>query len=156
MWLFLLVMAVTVAAHDTEMACPGLETMVLTPQCINDRDTCPQNSTLEPKSKVCGMCDGCTAYLREYETMLFNIRIQFIANHSACGINTHGSNSALLLFLLLPLLLVTTCSTHERDEKWIEHFSYQTRMEQTIWKIKFILDDNIKVNFQQMECESVD
>jgi hypothetical protein len=86
---------------DAGMVCPGLEMTVLHPQCINDRNTCPQDSTWEPRSKVCDMCDGCTAYLREYETVLLNIRIQFIVNRSAHGINTYGSRPALLLLLLL-------------------------------------------------------
>ncbi|XP_021934500.1 uncharacterized protein LOC110837046 [Zootermopsis nevadensis] len=62
LWPLLVAIAV---AGDTEMVCPGLEMTVLHPQCINDRNICPQNSTWEPRSKVCDMCDGCTTYLQQ-------------------------------------------------------------------------------------------
>jgi hypothetical protein len=67
MWPLVLAIAVAITgADEAERICPGLEKMYLPPQCINDRDKCPQNSILEPASKVCNMCDGCTAYIREY------------------------------------------------------------------------------------------
>jgi hypothetical protein len=79
MWLLILALVVAIkGADEAEMVCPGLEMMYLPPQCINDRDKCPQNSTLEPASKVCNMCNGCTAYIREYELILFKIRLQFV------------------------------------------------------------------------------
>ncbi|XP_033607915.1 uncharacterized protein LOC111865888 isoform X1 [Cryptotermes secundus] len=65
MWPLVLTLVVaTTGAYGAEV-CPGLKTMYLPPQCINDRDKCPQNSTLEPASKVCNMCDGCTAYIQK-------------------------------------------------------------------------------------------
>lgn len=77
MWPLVLALVVaTTGAYGAEMVCPGLETMYWPPQCINDRDKCPQNSTLEPASKVCNMCDGCTAYIREYELIIFKTTLQ--------------------------------------------------------------------------------
>lgn len=65
MWPLILAIAVVITgADDSGMVCPGLEMTYLPPQCISDRDVCPQNSTWEPMSKVCDMCGGCTEYLQ--------------------------------------------------------------------------------------------
>jgi len=94
MWPLLLLIAVaTTVADDTGMTCPGLQATVLAPQCINDIVTCPQNTTWEPKSKVCNMCDGCTAYLREYEVILIKIRLQFGLENGASGVNICRNHS---------------------------------------------------------------
>ncbi|GFG37485.1 hypothetical protein Cfor_09548 [Coptotermes formosanus] len=79
MWPLILAIAVVITgADDSGMVCPGLEITYLPPQCINERDVCPQNSTWEPLSKVCDMCGGCTAYVREYELVLHDTDIQFV------------------------------------------------------------------------------
>jgi hypothetical protein len=80
MWPLILAIAVVITgADDSGMVCPGLEMTYLPPQCISDRDVCPQNSTWEPMSKVCDMCGGCTEYLREYELILHDTDLHFIA-----------------------------------------------------------------------------
>jgi len=88
MWPLLLAIAfVITGADDTGKYCPGLETTNLHPQCINDKElnldssnrvVCPQNSTWEPRSTVCNMCGGCTAYLSEYELLLHDTDLHFI------------------------------------------------------------------------------
>jgi hypothetical protein len=105
MWPLVLALVV-VGEVGAEMICPGLEMMYLPPQCINDRHECLQDSIFEPASKVCNMCDGCTAYIREYWWMLFKTRLQFVLRNGAldavvCCVTIVflSDNTALILLL---------------------------------------------------------
>jgi hypothetical protein len=104
MWPLVLALELAITgAYGAETVCPGLEMMSLPPQCINDRDKCPQNSILEPASKVCNMCDGCTAYIREYELILFNTRLKFLVKNGAYDADVCESYCMMMMMMMFLL-----------------------------------------------------